>query len=189
MAIHKRAACIVIANMSKLVNNPRAVAPFGSLLVPELKKVTQNVQFEEIRDEALRALSQLTKALGDLYSTAVQDEENASSKAAAAAEQQKMKDETSRIEAEQERIKKQRDEEAAREEALRLKEEEEKVKFKQAMDAQRELDRIAFEDAQKKKAEEDLKKEKAKLSTKGGTGKCQGCGLKKCKKSCMFYGT
>ena len=53
LAIHKRAACIVISNMSRLVDSPQAVAPFGPLLVPELKKVATNVQFEEIRDAAL----------------------------------------------------------------------------------------------------------------------------------------
>ena len=63
LAIHKRAACVVISNMSKLVETPDAVAPFGSLLVPELHKVSKNVQFQEIRDEALKALDNLTKAL------------------------------------------------------------------------------------------------------------------------------
>merc|ERR1719253_1511719 len=67
LAIHKRSACIVINNMSKLVGSPDDVAPFGPLLVPELKKVATNVQFEEIRDEALKALNSLTKALGDAY--------------------------------------------------------------------------------------------------------------------------
>ena len=67
LAINKRAACLVISNMSKLVERPEAVAPFGSLLVPELQKVCENVQFQEIRDEALKALANLTKALGDLY--------------------------------------------------------------------------------------------------------------------------
>lgn len=67
LAIHKRGACIVIANMSKLVSAPADVAPFGPLLVPELQKVATNVQFEDIRDEALKALASLTKALGDLY--------------------------------------------------------------------------------------------------------------------------
>merc|ERR1712127_98405 len=64
MAINKRSCCIVIENMSRLVETPQAVAPFGPLLVPELKKVAENVQFEEIRDAALAALQTLTKALG-----------------------------------------------------------------------------------------------------------------------------
>jgi hypothetical protein len=36
----------------------------GRLLVPELKKVVENVQFEHIRDVALSALQALTRALG-----------------------------------------------------------------------------------------------------------------------------
>jgi len=66
-ATRKRSACLVIKNMSKLVESPQAVAPFGPLLVPELQKVVNNVQFEEIRDAALSALNNLTKALGDAY--------------------------------------------------------------------------------------------------------------------------
>ena len=55
------------------------------------------------------------------------------------------------------------------------------------MDAQRELERLKEEEEKKKKEEEMKKREKAKLSTKGAAGKCQGCGLKKCKKTCLFY--
>ena len=43
---------------------PTAVAPFGPLLVPELKRVVEEVQFEDIRDIALSALQALTRALG-----------------------------------------------------------------------------------------------------------------------------
>ena len=46
----KRMCSIVIENMSKLVDSPTAVAPFGKLLVPELKKVCDNVQFEEVSE-------------------------------------------------------------------------------------------------------------------------------------------
>jgi len=205
LAVHKRAACIVVTNMSKLVVTPQAVAPFGHLLVPELKRVTENVQFEEIRDEALKALSSLTKALGDLYSAvAASAEETESNKKAAQTAPladatiaipsetemvQEILKENERARAEQERIEKERDEEAKREEEIRRKEEEERRKFKEAMEAQRELDKLAFEEAQKKKQEEELKREKQKLSTKSAGGICQGCGLKKCKKSCLFYGT
>lgn len=175
LAIHKRAACLVISNMSKLVGSPADVAPFGPLLVPELKKVASSVQFEEIRDEALKALNTLTKALGDMYT---EEEEK---KAA------KMAEEVKKVEEEQRRIEEERQAQLARDEEIRKKEEEERRRFKEAMDAQRELDKIAAEEARKKADEEALEKEKAKLSTKGGTGKCQGCGLKKCKKSCHFY--
>lgn len=64
LAINKRLCCIVIENMSWLVETPQAVAPFRPLLVPDLKKVAENVQFDEIRDAALAALNALTKALG-----------------------------------------------------------------------------------------------------------------------------
>ena len=63
-AVRKRACCVVIENMSRLVDSPNAVAPFGPLLVPELKKVVEQIQFEDIRDVALSALQALTQALG-----------------------------------------------------------------------------------------------------------------------------
>lgn len=173
LAIHKRAACIVINNMSKLVGSPEDVAPFGPLLVPELKKVAESVQFEEIRDEALKALASLTKALGDSY------EENTNDAARIAEEQAK-------IEAEQKRIQDERDAMKKKEEALKKKEDEEKERFKVAMNAQRELNKIEEERARKQKEAEKKEKEAAKLSTKSRGGKCQACGLKKCKKGCMF---
>lgn len=178
LAIHKRAACIVINNMSKLVGSAEDVAPFGPLLVPELKKVAKSVQFEEIRDEALKALASLTRALGDLY--------NESEDTSAADEAARLAKENAAIEAEQKRIKEERDVEKAKEEAFKKKEEEEKRKYKEAMDAQRELNRIAEEKARKEKEEANKKNEVAKLSTKGKGGKCQGCGLKKCPKGCLF---
>jgi Arc/MetJ family transcription regulator len=177
LAIHKRAACIVITNMGKLVETKQAIAPFGSLLVPELKKVSQNVQFEEIRDEALRALASLTKALGDAY---------VDSEAAEQPSKEELKRETSLAEAEQERIRQAREAEMRREEEIRKKEEEERKKFKEAMDAQRELDKLSAAAALKKKQEEEQIREKQKLSTKSASGVCQGCGLKKCKATCLF---
>jgi len=177
LAINKRAACLVIKNMSRLVENPQAVAPFGPLLVPELQKVATNVQFEEIRDAALSALSNLTKALGDMY-----DEDAAKKKA-------KMEAETARIEAEQDRIEQEKLAEQKKQEEINRQEEEERRKFKEAMDAQRELDKIEEEKARKEKIEEMKKKDKQMRSTKSAGGKCQACGLKKCKKSCMFFGS
>ena len=174
MALNKRSCCIVIENMSRLVETPDAVAPFGPLLVPELKKVAENVQFEEIRDAALAALGALTKALGH---TSV---DNAISSI--------MKEESDRIEAEQKRIEEERDAEAAREEEMRKKEEEERKLWKEAMEAQRLLNELALKEEEEKKAEERRKKEIAKKGTKSAGGKCQGCGLKKCKKSCLFSG-
>jgi chemotaxis protein histidine kinase CheA len=195
LAIHKRAACIVISNMSKLVETPSAVAPFGSLLVPELQKVAANVQFEEIRDESLKALKNLTKALGDQYNAteATSDEGDAEKTTkltdaeTAAAELAALQAEQARVEAEQKRIQEERERIAAEDEAHRLREIEERKKFKEAMDAQRELDRIAAEEAAAAAADEKQRKEMLKLSTKGEGGKCQGCGLKKCLKTCSFY--
>jgi hypothetical protein len=204
LAIHKRAACIVISNMSKLVESPASVAPFGSLLVPELQKVAANVQFEEIRDESLKALKNLTKALGDLYvATEGMNGEAASTTVGgdgtttttttkeaaetAAAELAALQAEQARVEAEQKRIQEERERIAAEDEAHRLREMEERKQFKEAMDAQRELDRIAAEAAIAAAAEEKQRKEMLKLSTKGEGGKCQGCGLKKCIKTCSFY--
>ena len=179
LAIHKRAACIVINNMSKLVGCAQDVEPFGGILVPELKKVATSVQFEEIRDEALKALASLTKALGDSYKEGG-DGEDAKEASRLVAE------EKAAIEAEQNRIKEERDAEKAKEEAFRKKEEEEKRKYKEAMDAQRQLNKMAEENAKKEKEEAIKKKEAARLSTKAAGGKCQGCGLKRCKTTCPF---
>jgi hypothetical protein len=173
MALNKRSCCIVIENMSRLVETPDAVAPFGPLLVPELKKVSENVQFEEIRDAALAALQALTKALG-----------HASIDEAVSA---LMKEETERIEAEQRRIEEEREAERVREEEMLKKEEEERKLWKEAMEAQRLLNDLAIKEEEDKKKEALRKKEMAMTSTKGKEGKCQGCGLKKCKKTCLFF--
>jgi hypothetical protein len=179
LAIHKRNACVVISNMSKLVSSPEDVAPFGPLLVPELKKVASSVQFEEIRDEALRALATLTKALGALDASL---DETAESEAA------KMVQEAAKVKKEQDKIEAERLAAEKRDEEIRLKEEEEKKKFKEAMDAQRELNKLEAEAAENAKQEEILRKDKEKRSIKGAGGKCQGCGLKKCKATCLFNG-
>jgi hypothetical protein len=174
MALHKRAACLVISNMSRLVENPEAVAPFGPLLVPELKKVAENVQFDEIRDEALKALANLTKALGDAYNS-----EESGKKDMADAE-------NARVEEERKRIAAERQEELDRQIAYRKKEEEERRRFKEAMDAQRELEKIEATQAKAAKIASDKKKDEMARSTKGASGVCQGCGLKKCLPTCHF---
>ena len=69
----------------------------------------------------------------------------------------------------------------------RKKEEVERQQFKEAMEAQRLLEKLALEDEEKKKQEAMLKKEQQMKSTKSASGKCQGCGLKKCPKTCLFY--
>jgi hypothetical protein len=172
-AVRKRSCCVVIENMSRLVDSPNAVAPFGPLLVPELKKVVENVQFEDIRDVALSALQALTKALG-----------HADIEAAVSAI---MREEAEKAEAEQKRIEEALEEERIREEEQRKKEEEERKQFKEAMEAQRLLDKMALEEEEARKQKEMLKKEQQMKSTKSAAGKCQGCGLKKCKKTCLFY--
>jgi len=172
MAINKRSCCIVIENMSRLVETPEAVAPFGPLLVPDLKRVAENVQFDEIRDAALAALNALTKALGH---ASVNEALNIM-----------MKEENDRIAAEQKRIEDQRKLEAEHEEKVRLQEEEEKRQWREAMEAQRLLDKMQLEEEDARKTEEKKKKDLAKKSIKGTSGKCQGCGLKKCKKTCLF---
>jgi len=171
-ALHKRSACIVIQNMSRLVNSPAAVEPFGPLLVPDLKKVVENVQFDEMRDVALAALQTLTKALGH---ASVEE-----AMASVMAEEQRI------VEEEQQRIEEEREIEAAREEASRIKEEEERKQWKEAMEAQRLLEKIAEQEASDLKKKERLAREKSHASTKNDKGKCQGCGLKKCRKDCLF---
>jgi hypothetical protein len=172
-AVRKRSCCVVIENMSRLVDSPNAVAPFGPLLVPELKRVVENVQFEDIRDVALSALQALTRALGHAD---VEDAVKAIMQAEAEA-----------AEAEQKRIEDALEDERRAEEEQRKKEEEERRQFKEAMEAQRLLDKLALEEEEKKKQQAMLKKEQQMKSTKSAAGKCQGCGLKKCPKSCLFY--
>jgi hypothetical protein len=172
MALHKRATCLVISNMSRLVETPEAVAPFGPLLVPELKKVAENVQFEEIRDAALKALQTLTKALGH-----ASIEEAVSS--VMAVEQQK-------VEEEQQRIKAERDAVEARERAIAEAEAAERRQWKEAQEASRLLEDMRIKEESELKAEENRKAEKDKRSVKEAGGKCKGCGLKKCRKDCLF---
>lgn len=169
-------ASIVIENMSKLVDSPTAVAPFGPLLVPELKKVCENVQFEEIRDTAISALKTLTRALG--HSSV----EEATEKYAAS-----MLEETARLEEEQQAIIDEKNELAAKIKKEEEEEREERAKFKEAMDAARRLEKMKEEDLEKKRKAEEKRKEKQKKSVKSSGGKCQACGLKKCKKTCLFY--
>lgn len=172
-AVRKRSCCVVIENMSRLVDSPNAVKPFGPLLVPELKKVVENVQFEDIRDVALSALQALTRALG-----------HADVEAAVASI---MREEADRAEEEQRRIEEALEAERAVEEEHRRREEEERKQFREAMEAQRLLDKLSLEEEEAKKAKKKQKDEVQKTRTKSATGKCQGCGLKKCKPPCLFY--
>ena len=55
------------------------------------------------------------------------------------------------------------------------------------MDAARRLEKMKEEDLEKKRKAEEKRKEKQKKSVKSSGGKCQACGLKKCKKTCLFY--
>lgn len=172
MAINKRATCLVITNMSKLVENPASVAPFGPLLLPELQKMVTNVAFEELRDNALSALNALTKALGE---------------AETAANAKKMEEANAKIKLEQDRIAEERKVEEEKEKARELKELAERKQFKEAMEAQRLLEKLAIDKEKEERAEELKRKEAAKLSTKSEAGKCQSCGLKKCRPTCLFF--
>ena len=58
--------------------------------------------------------------------------------------------------------------------------------WKEAQEATRLLDKIKIQEEEEKKAEEIKLKDAAKRSTKGEGGKCKSCGLKKCKKGCLF---
>ncbi|CAG9464472.1 unnamed protein product [Pedinophyceae sp. YPF-701] len=58
----KRKTCVVIENMSKLVENPADVAPFLGLLVPEVESVSVNVADPECRSVAKRGKEYLLMA-------------------------------------------------------------------------------------------------------------------------------
>eukprot|EP00587_Corethron_hystrix_P006065 CAMPEP_0113308822 /NCGR_PEP_ID=MMETSP0010_2-20120614/7118_1 /TAXON_ID=216773 ORGANISM="Corethron hystrix, Strain 308" /NCGR_SAMPLE_ID=MMETSP0010_2 /ASSEMBLY_ACC=CAM_ASM_000155 /LENGTH=538 /DNA_ID=CAMNT_0000163963 /DNA_START=315 /DNA_END=1932 /DNA_ORIENTATION=+ /assembly_acc=CAM_ASM_000155 len=156
LALHKRMAAIVIENMSRLVSRPEDVAPFGPLLVPELRKVVENVQFEHMRDVAMAALKTLTRALGH---SSVEE-------AVAAA----LNNEAEALAKEQERIEQDRIKLAKEEEERKKQEEQERKLWKEAMDAQRELDKMRITKAEEEKDEKNLKKEiqKTRVKTKKG---------------------
>ena len=61
----KRKACVVITNMCKLVCDPKDVEPFVDKLLPELKRVSEEVPIPEIREYGLVALNTLKKAIKD----------------------------------------------------------------------------------------------------------------------------
>ena len=97
-----------------------------------------------------------------------------------------MRAEDEMAEEEQRRIAESLDEARRIEEEYRVREEEERKRFREAMDAQRVLDNLAVEEEARQKEKAMLKREAQKLSTKAEGGKCQGCGLKKCTKACLF---
>jgi len=170
-ALHKRACCLIITNMSRLVETPQAVAPFGPLLVPELKKVVDTVQFNDIREGALTALSTLSKALGHAN---VDDAITF------------YKDQATAAEEELTRLAQEKEEEMQRQLAMQQKEEEERKLWKEAQEATRLLEKLKVQEEEEKKAEDIKLKDAAKRSIKGEGGKCKSCGLKKCRKGCLF---
>jgi len=172
----KRMASIVIHNMSKLVDSPTAVAPFGPLLVPDLKTVVENVQFVEIRNYAMDALKALTKALG-----------HSSVEETTAKYAQEMLDVSANLQAQQDAIEQAKMDEIAKQKKEKEIELAERKKFKEAMDAARRLEKLDEETEAARKKQEKEEKEMKKAETKGVEGKCKACGFKKCKKSCMFY--
>lgn len=170
--------------MSRLVDAPHSLQPFGHLLLPELNKVIANMQFEEIRDVALSAMHTLTKALGNYKPT----NDPSSSEKSLTNMSFKFSQTANEIENIQNQIAQERaDEEAQNLERQKVEAEERKL-WKEAMDAQRQLNLIAEKEEEEKKEKDMLKKEKQMQSTKNTKGKCASCGLKKCRKSCLFYG-
>lgn len=181
LAIHKRSACIILENMSRLVDAPASLQPFGHLLVPELNKVIANMQFEDIRDVALSAMHTLTKALGNYNPSNDPSTENNLSNMSF-----KFSQAANEIANIQDQIAAERADEEAKALEREKAEAEERKLWKEAMDAQRQLNLIAEKEEEEKKEKEMLKKEKQKQSTKNTKGKCASCGLKKCKKDCLF---
>jgi elongation factor 3 len=62
----KRTTCVIIENMSKLVENPIEAAPFLPLLLPALQKAADSVSDPEARAVADRALAQLTRLQNEI---------------------------------------------------------------------------------------------------------------------------
>jgi len=58
----KRKACVIIDNMVKLVPDPREVLPFLEILLPALKKATEEIGDPEARGVAERAYNTLKRA-------------------------------------------------------------------------------------------------------------------------------
>jgi hypothetical protein len=97
-----------------------------------------------------------------------------------------MRAEAEKAEEEQRRIAEVLEDARRAEEETRKREEEERKLFREAMEAQRLLDKLELEEEERQKEKAMLRKEQLMKSTKSETGKCQGCGLKKCTKTCLF---
>ena len=61
----KRKCCVVVDNMCKLVCDAKDVEPFVDKLLPELKKVEEDVPIPEIRAYGAKAKATLVKAIKD----------------------------------------------------------------------------------------------------------------------------
>ena len=144
-------------------------------------KVIANMQFEDIRDVALSAMHTLTKALGNYNPSNDPSTENNLSNMSF-----KFSQAANEIANIQDQIAAERADEEAKALEREKAEAEERKLWKEAMDAQRQLNLIAEKEEEEKKEKEMLKKEKQKQSTKNTKGKCASCGLKKCKKDCLF---
>lgn len=59
----KRKACVVVDNMCKLVCDSKDVEPFIEKLLPELKRVSEEVPIPEIREYGSKAMKTLIKAI------------------------------------------------------------------------------------------------------------------------------
>ena len=145
-------------------------------------QVIANMQFEDIRDVALSAMHTLTKALGN-YNPADDPSEKSLTNMSF-----KFSQTANEIENIQDQISQERADEEAKDLERETAELEERRLWKEAMDAQRQLNQIAEKEEEEKKEKEMLEKVKQKQSTKNTSGKCAGCGFKKCRKPCLFYG-
>ena len=61
----KRKCCVVVDNMCKLVCDAKDVEPFVDKLLPELKRVAEEVPIPEIRAYGAKAMATLVKAIKD----------------------------------------------------------------------------------------------------------------------------
>ena len=69
----KRKCCVVVDNMCKLVCDAKDVEPFVDKLLPELKKVEEDVPIPEIRAYGAKAKATLVKAIKDGARTEKED--------------------------------------------------------------------------------------------------------------------
>jgi len=165
------ACCLIIDNMSKLIEITEDLQTFVFLLAPELQRVMYNVSFKETRDLAVATLNSLNHSLdqNDFSLSNILNNKNLNN--------------ISHIdlnEAKQVFKNLNKESESNKEEL------EDKKIWKEVAEAQRLLNKIKLEESKKRNKENAKKRQLTQKSLKGTAGKCKGCGLKRCKKSCLF---